>query len=67
MSQDVTQLLVAWRGGNKEALNNLFPLVYDELRRLAKYYMLATVTNDSSRQEAYLRLINYDPRTLATD
>ena len=63
MSQDVTQLLVAWRGGNKEALNNLFPLVYDELRRLAKHYMSRERANHTLQttalvNEAYLRLAN---------
>lgn len=63
MSQDVTQLLVAWRGGNKEALNSLFPLVYDELRRLAKHYMSRERANHTLQttalvNEAYLRLAN---------
>lgn len=63
MSQDVTQLLVAWRGGNKEALNSLFPLVYDELRRLAKHYMSReraghTLQTTALVNEAYLRLVN---------
>lgn len=33
---DVTQLLDAWRGGDSSALDQLIPLVYDDLRRLAK-------------------------------
>lgn len=36
---DLTRLLVAWRGGDERALDALAPLVYDELRRLAHYYM----------------------------
>ena len=32
---DVTQLLLDWSNGNKEALAELMPVVYDELRRLA--------------------------------
>ena len=32
--QDVTRLLQQWRGGDHEALDQLMPIVYDELRRL---------------------------------
>ena len=39
MSESVTQLLGAWRAGSREALDQLTPLVYDELRRLARRYM----------------------------
>ena len=35
-THEVTQLLVAWSEGDKEALDKLMPLVYDELRRLAR-------------------------------
>ena len=31
----LTQLLVEWSNGNREALDELFPLVYQELHRLA--------------------------------
>jgi hypothetical protein len=34
-SQEVTELLLAWRDGNEAALEKLLPLVYDELHRLA--------------------------------
>ncbi|MBA2525196.1 MAG: RNA polymerase subunit sigma-70, partial [Pyrinomonadaceae bacterium] len=34
-TQQVTQLLVAWGGGDAAALDELMPLVYEELRRLA--------------------------------
>jgi hypothetical protein len=33
--QLVTQLLQQWSGGNKQALDELMPLVYDQLRKLA--------------------------------
>jgi RNA polymerase sigma-70 factor (ECF subfamily) len=33
---EVTQLLLDWNNGDREALNKLMPLVYDELRRIAK-------------------------------
>ena len=38
--QEVTRLLHAWRDGNGSALDELMPLVYKELRRLAHHYML---------------------------
>jgi RNA polymerase sigma factor (TIGR02999 family) len=37
--KDVTTLLLAWNNGDQEALDRLMPLVYDELRRLARRYM----------------------------
>jgi len=37
--EKVTQLLTDWRQGNGDALNELTPLVYEDLRRLAHYYM----------------------------
>ncbi len=37
--QDITQLLIDWGDGDKEALDKLMPFVYDELRRLAGHYM----------------------------
>jgi RNA polymerase sigma factor (TIGR02999 family) len=60
-SSQVTELLVRWRGGDREALEALMPLVYDELRRLAHHY-LQRERNDHTLQstalvhEAYLRL-----------
>jgi ECF sigma factor len=38
-THELTQLLVAWGAGDEAALNQLAPLVHDELRRLAKRYM----------------------------
>jgi RNA polymerase sigma factor (TIGR02999 family) len=37
--QEVTQLLAEWGKGNESALNELLPLVYAELRRIASRYM----------------------------
>jgi RNA polymerase sigma factor (TIGR02999 family) len=60
---EVTQLLVEWRRGNKDAESHLIPLVYSELRRIAATY-LRQESPDHSLQptalvhEAYLRLIN---------
>ena len=60
--QEITQLLLAWRGGDATALDQLMPLVYAELRRLAHHFMdherpghLLQTT--ALVNEAYLRLI----------
>ncbi|MGH9853850.1 MAG: sigma-70 family RNA polymerase sigma factor, partial [Blastocatellia bacterium] len=60
--QEVTQLLVAWSNGDRGALEKLMPLVYDELRRLARRYMNRepaghTLQTTALVNEAYLRLI----------
>ena len=58
---DVTQILMDWRGGDGTAPERLMPLVYEELRRLARSY-LARERSDHTLQatalvhEAYLRL-----------
>lgn len=60
--QEVTQLLGEWSGGNKAALEKLFPLVQPELHRLAHHYMSQeraghTLQTTAILNEAYLRLI----------
>lgn len=62
-SQQITQLLLDWRHGNKEALDELMPLVYEELRRLASHYMRGqkpghTLQTTALVNEAYLRLVD---------
>jgi len=58
-----TQLLLAWTAGDRQALDRMLPLVYDELHRLAAGY-LARERPDHTLQptalvhEAFLRLIN---------
>jgi RNA polymerase sigma factor (TIGR02999 family) len=57
-----TQLLSEWRSGHPQALERLTPLVYDELRRLARTYMRAergshTLQATAVVHEAFLRLI----------
>jgi len=57
----VTELLVRWRDGDREALEELLPLVYDELRRLANHYLRRersdhTLQSTALVHEAYLRL-----------
>ena len=37
--QQISQLLIAWSNGDKAALDQLMPLVYSELRRLASNYL----------------------------
>lgn len=60
---EVTQLLVAWREGDQNALDDLLPLVYDELRRIARRYLSREVPGHTLQatalvNEAYLRLAN---------
>ena len=62
---DVTQLLIAWNGGDRAALDRLIPLVYEELRRTAKRYMRRERTGHTLQttalvNEVYLRLIDAD-------
>jgi RNA polymerase sigma factor (TIGR02999 family) len=61
--QEVTQLLVEWRGGDERALERLFPLVQPELHRLAHHYMSReraghTLQTTAILDEAYLRLVD---------
>jgi RNA polymerase sigma factor (TIGR02999 family) len=58
---DLTQLLLAWRDGDEDALNKLTPLVYGELHRLAGIYMARERHGHALQatalvNEAYLRL-----------
>ena len=60
-AQEVTQLLEQWSRGDTGALQKLTPLVYDELRRLARQYMKGqppqhTLQTTALVNEAYLRL-----------
>jgi RNA polymerase sigma-70 factor (ECF subfamily) len=62
-SKAVTQLLLAWRQGDQVALERLLPMVYQELRRLARRYMAGqrpghTLQASALVNEAYLRLID---------
>ena len=59
---DVTRLLVAWTNGDETALENLLPLIYDELHHLARRYMHReapghTLQTTALVNEVYLRLI----------
>jgi RNA polymerase sigma factor (TIGR02999 family) len=62
-ARNVTKLLVQWSGGDPEALDALIPLVYQELRRVARYYLKQekqshTLSSTALVHEAYLRLVN---------
>jgi RNA polymerase sigma factor (TIGR02999 family) len=62
---NVTQKLLAWRSGSPEALHELAPLVYSQLRRLARCHLRRTKPENSFESrvlvhEAYLRLIDQD-------
>lgn len=63
MKKEVTEALNAWSEGDKEALDKLMPLVYDELRRAAHRYMQRenhehTLQTTALVHEAYLRLVD---------
>src|SRR5262245_38196690 len=61
---DVSTLLRAWSDGDQAALAQLTPIVYDELRRLARHYMKRERAGHSLQttalvNEAYIRLVDY--------
>jgi RNA polymerase sigma factor (TIGR02999 family) len=63
LPKDVTQLLIDWSDGKREALDKLLPLVYDELRQLAERYLRRerkdhTLQATALVHEAYLKLID---------
>jgi len=67
-AHEVTMLLQAWRSGDENALNRLFPVVYDELRRMAAVHLAAERINHTLQptalvNEVYLRLL---PRETAS-
>jgi RNA polymerase sigma factor (TIGR02999 family) len=64
-AHQVTQLLVRWREGDRRALDELMPLVYTELHRLAAHYMRGerpghTLQTSALVNEAYLRLAGHE-------
>jgi len=61
--KDITTLLVEWSGGRREALDELMPLVYDTLRRVASRQLRRersdhTLQSTALVHEAYLKLID---------
>lgn len=62
-SPNITELLLAWGEGDEAALEQLIPLVYQELHRLARHYMRQeqpghTLETTALINEAYLRLVD---------
>ena len=65
-SEPVTQLLVRWRAGDPDALEALVPLVYKDLRDIARYHLLRerpghTLQSAALVHEAYMRLLDQPP------
>jgi RNA polymerase sigma factor (TIGR02999 family) len=63
-SADVSQLLRDWSDGNRCALDRLTPIVYEELRRVARHYLKGERAGHSLQttalvNEAYMRLVDY--------
>ena len=61
-SGEVSQLLQAWNDGDETALEKLVPLVYNELHRMARFYMARespshTLQTTALVNEAYVRLV----------
>src|SRR5260370_7741375 len=60
---EITGLLQRWQQGDRDALDQLMPIVYDELRRLARYYLSHereghTLQPTALVNEAYLKLVD---------
>jgi RNA polymerase sigma factor (TIGR02999 family) len=65
VSSDLTQMLLRWSEGDQEALDRLFPMVYDELRKLAHARIREerpghTLNTTALVHEAYLKLVDLD-------
>src|SRR6185436_2995875 len=61
--ESITELLLKWSDGENSALEQLMPLVYDELRRLAVKYLRHERPNHTLQptalvNEAYMRLVD---------
>ena len=68
-SDEVTALLIEWRRGDALALERLIPLVYAELRKMARAHMRREPTGHSLQatalvHEVYLRLVHVDRMTM---
>lgn len=65
LPDEVTRLLLSWNSGNEKALDELIPLVYSELRRIARLFMGRERQNHTFQtsaliNEAYLRLVDQE-------
>ena len=66
--EEITALLLRWSNGDKEALDSLIPMIYPELRRIARLHMRKenlrhTLQTSALINEAYVRLV--DQRSVA--
>ena len=67
-AHSVTQLLELWNHGDREALDKLMPLIYEELRKMARRYMSQqnpghTLQTTALIHEAYLRMVKQKRNT----
>jgi RNA polymerase sigma factor (TIGR02999 family) len=65
-SKAVTELLLKWKSGDKDALGVLLPLVYEELRRIARYHLQKERTDHTLQStalvhEAFIRMVDQQP------
>ncbi len=65
MKRTITRLLLKWRTGDEQALDEMMPLVYDELRRLAQIQMRGeradhTLQPTALVHEAYARMVDLE-------
>ena len=70
MANEITRLLYEWKEGDETALDRLYPLVYNELRRQARGYLNRersghTLQPTALVHEVYLRLLKLDHAKLA--
>jgi RNA polymerase sigma factor (TIGR02999 family) len=68
---EVTDLLLSWRQGNAAALDRLIPMVYDELRRVARRRLRGespghALQSTALVHEVYLRLVDLDRMTVTS-
>src|SRR5690349_24731963 len=61
-THELTELLIAWKEGDEQALEQLMPIVYSELRRVAGHHLRRehrghTLQATELIHEAYLRLV----------
>lgn len=63
--EDVSQLLLDWKRGDARAMDRLMPILYEELKRLARHHLRGeasghTLQTTAVVHEAYLRLVGAD-------
>lgn len=64
MAHDVTELLIQLSEGNENAVNEVFPLIYDELKKIANNYLRNERGNHTLQptalvHEAYMKLVDH--------